>query len=184
LLEQNLLLYSASCSAEVPNGEFIFAEDKKGPPNRAYLKIWEALMRARHFPTADDTCLELGASPGGWTYVLAKLCKKVVAIDRSPLDPRMNQFKNIDFQSGNAFAALPGKFPEVTWLFSDVICYPDKLYEFVLLWLEAKPQCRMMCTIKFQGGEHYGWAAKFAAIPGSEVVHLFHNKHELTWMKL
>jgi 23S rRNA (cytidine2498-2'-O)-methyltransferase len=23
----------------------------------------------------------------------------------------------------------------------------------------------------------------FAAIPGSKVVHLYHNKHELTWMK-
>jgi 23S rRNA (cytidine2498-2'-O)-methyltransferase len=25
---------------------------------------------------------------------------------------------------------------------------------------------------------------RFAAIPGGAVVHLYHNKHELTWMKL
>jgi 23S rRNA (cytidine2498-2'-O)-methyltransferase len=24
----------------------------------------------------------------------------------------------------------------------------------------------------------------FAAIPGGSVVHLYHNKHELTWMKV
>ena len=27
-------------------------------------------------------------------------------------------------------------------------------------------------------------ARAFAAIPGSRVLHLFHNKHELTWIKL
>ena len=27
-------------------------------------------------------------------------------------------------------------------------------------------------------------AARFAAIPGSRLRHLFHNKHELTWTKL
>jgi 23S rRNA (cytidine2498-2'-O)-methyltransferase len=25
---------------------------------------------------------------------------------------------------------------------------------------------------------------RFAAIPGSRVVHLYHNKHELTWLKV
>ena len=41
-----------------------------------------------------------------------------------------------------------------------------------------------VCTIKFQGETDHGAAAAFAAIPGSRLLHLHHNKHELTWMRL
>ena len=29
----------------------------------------------------------------------------------------------------------------------------------------------------------FQYARRFAAIPGSRLVHLHHNKHELTWMR-
>ena len=35
----------------------------------------------------------------------------------------------------------------------------------------------------FQGSEHYAAIERFAALPGSRVVHLFHNRHELTWLR-
>jgi 23S rRNA (cytidine2498-2'-O)-methyltransferase len=38
--------------------------------------------------------------------------------------------------------------------------------------------------LKFQGDDHYGVIRDFAAIPGGHVLHLSHNKHELTWMRL
>ena len=43
---------------------------------------------------------------------------------------------------------------------------------------------RFVCTIKFQGETEHATAARFAAIPGSTLRHLYHNKHELTWIKL
>ena len=39
-----------------------------------------------------------------------------------------------------------------------------------------------VCTIKFQGETDHQSAASFAAIPGAQVLHLHHNKHELTFM--
>ena len=39
-----------------------------------------------------------------------------------------------------------------------------------------------MCTLKFQGDSHYGAIRRFEAVPGSRLVHLYENKHELTWM--
>ena len=41
-----------------------------------------------------------------------------------------------------------------------------------------------VCTLKFQGPTDHATAAKFWAFPGSRLVHLFNNKHELTWVLL
>ena len=89
LLAPDRLLAAAQCSSPFPNGEVQFVEDKTGPPNRAYLKLWEALVRLRRWPQPGERCLDLGASPGGWTWVLAKLGANVIAIDKAPLDPRI-----------------------------------------------------------------------------------------------
>jgi 23S rRNA (cytidine2498-2'-O)-methyltransferase len=43
---------------------------------------------------------------------------------------------------------------------------------------------RFVCTIKFQGKTDHEAARAFAAIPGSRLMHLHHNKHELTWVRL
>jgi len=40
----------------------------------------------------------------------------------------------------------------------------------------------IVCTIKFQGPTDHAAAEAFAAIPVGRVVHLFHNKHELTFL--
>jgi 23S rRNA (cytidine2498-2'-O)-methyltransferase len=70
----------------------------------------------------------------------------------------------------------------VDWLFSDVIAYPDRLLALVQRWIEAKAARHIVCTIKFQGPTDHDSADAFAAIPGGQVVHLFHNKHELTFL--
>ena len=41
-----------------------------------------------------------------------------------------------------------------------------------------------VCTIKFQGATDFETMRAFAAIPGSRLLHLHHNKHELTWVRL
>ena len=41
-----------------------------------------------------------------------------------------------------------------------------------------------LCTIKFQGETDFATQARFAAIPGSRLIHLHVNKHELTWVRL
>ena len=39
-----------------------------------------------------------------------------------------------------------------------------------------------VCTIKFQGETDHNSAGAFAAIAGARVLHLHHNKHELTFV--
>jgi 23S rRNA (cytidine2498-2'-O)-methyltransferase len=51
-------------------------------------------------------------------------------------------------------------------------------------WLAADTCRRFVCTLKFQGPTDHDTARRFAAIPGSRLLHLHNNKHELTWMRL
>jgi 23S rRNA (cytidine2498-2'-O)-methyltransferase len=183
-LDNATVLCSPSCSSSFPNGEPRFVEfgEDEGPPSRAYLKLFEALTLLGRTPSAGERCLEIGASPGGWTWVLGTLGARVLAVDRAPLAPNVRRMPNVEASQGNAFTATPDTVGPVAWLFSDVICYPEKLYRYIELWLQAGACRNFVCTLKFQGKEHYGMIEQFAAVPGSRIVHLSHNRHELTWM--
>lgn len=184
LLDDTTLLASPRCSSPFPNGEVRFVEDRDGPPNRAYLKLWEALTLARRRPRPDERCLDLGASPGGWTWALAKLGARVIAVDKAALDPAVAAMPGVEERRASAFALAPEEIGPVDWLFSDVVCYPARLLGLVQRWLDSGRVGNLVCTIKFQGETDHETAARFAAIPGSRLVHLHHNKHELTWLKL
>ncbi len=182
LLDRETILASPRCTHAFPNGEIRFVEDREGPPNRAYLKLQEALTLLGRHPGPGERVLDAGASPGGWTYVLAKLGAEVVAVDRAPLDPSVAAMPGVRHEIGSAFAKQPNTDGPYDWIFSDVICYPERLLEWVTRWVESGRVSNLVCTIKFQGDDPYAVAERFAAIERSRIVHLVHNKHELTWM--
>lgn len=182
LLNKNILLAAPSCTSPFPNGYLFFEEYKMGPPSRAYLKLWEALTLAKAFPQEKEKCLEIGASPGGWTWVLANLKCEILSVDRTELAPNVNAMDGVHFIKADAFSMLPSKVGKIDWIFSDVACYPEKLLEWVHVWLKSGMCKNFICTLKFQGDEGYEIAKEFLKIPNSRVVHLSHNKHELTWM--
>ena len=183
LLDQNTLLAAARCSSAFPNGEVQFVEDRS-VPSRAYLKLWELFTVLEEHPGRGDFCLDLGASPGGWTWVLQGLGARVLSVDRAPLDSSIATLPNVEQRKESAFALDPRSVGQVDWLFSDVICYPKRLLALVRKWLEAGTARRFACTIKFQGATDFATMREFAAIPGSRLLHLHHNKHELTWVKI
>jgi 23S rRNA (cytidine2498-2'-O)-methyltransferase len=189
LLDEHTIIASAHCTSPFPGGVIEFEEDRDGPPSRAYLKLWEALTRVGARPLPTERCLDAGASPGGWTWALARLNATVLAVDRAPLAERVAAMRGVSFLRHDAFTLKPEDVGAIDWLFCDVVCYPPRLYEWVEKWL-ASGLCRnFVCTIKMQGaadvsGESYEAVRRFAAIQGSCVTHLFHNKHELTWLKI
>jgi 23S rRNA (cytidine2498-2'-O)-methyltransferase len=184
LLDARRMIASPRCSSPFPGGRIEFAEDKAGPPSRAYLKLWEALTRCGKWPGPGERCLDAGASPGGWTWALARLGADVTAVDRAPLEPRIQAMPGVHFLKHDAFTLKPEDLGPQNWVFSDVICYPPRLYEWVQVWLASGLCENFICTIKMQGPEpDFETTRLFAKIPGGTVVHLYHNKHELTWMR-
>jgi len=184
LLEPTRLIAAARCSSPFPNGEVRFIEDREAPPNRAYLKLWEAFTLVGCHPASGERCLDLGASPGGWSWVLANLGARVIAVDKAPLEARIAALSQIEFRQESAFALDPAEVGPVDWLCSDIVCYPARLLGLVERWLASGMARNFVCTLKFQGATDHATAARFAAIPGSRLMHLHHNKHELTWVKL
>jgi 23S rRNA (cytidine2498-2'-O)-methyltransferase len=139
------------------------------------------LVRLRRWPQPGERCLDLGASPGGWTWVLAKLGATVVAIDKAPLDPRISAMPGVEWRGESAFPLVPESVGPVDWLFSDIVCYPARLLRLVERWRSSGLVNNFVCTIKFQGETDHDSAEAFAKIPGAQVLHLHHNKHELTF---
>lgn len=195
LLDSNHMVFSERTSSSLPAGLFRFVEDHVNPPSRAYLKIQEALVRFAGFfgvtdkagatsaiPHEGQRCFDAGACPGGWTWVLRKLGCNVLAVDRAPLADTLMNDSCVSFMTHDAFTLKPQDLGYFDWVFSDVICYPERLYDWVLMWLESGMCRNMICTIKMQGATDWKLVKKFADIPNSKVVHLCYNKHELTWL--
>ncbi|MCK5944693.1 MAG: hypothetical protein KAI24_22080, partial [Planctomycetes bacterium] len=182
LWEHDLMLASARCSSPFANGEVTFVEDRDGPPSRAYRKLWEALTLLGEHPQPGERCIDLGAAPGGWTWALARLGADVIAVDKADMDATVAAMPNVAVRTESAFGLDPAEVGPVDWLFSDVICYPPRLLDLVERWRAVGMARRFVCTIKFQGADEHAAARQFAAIEGARVVHLHHNKHELTWL--
>ncbi len=193
LLDEKTIIASAATTSFLPCGLLNFVEDHENPPSRAYLKIQESLTLARLFtgvelPGPDKKCFEAGACPGGWTWVLRELGADVFAVDRAPLAQSLMEDSHVKFLAHDAFTLKPEDICAqmdtacLDWVFSDVICYPERLFEWVNMWLESGCTKNMICTIKMQGAIDWQLVKKFKDIPGSHVVHLHYNKHELTWI--
>jgi 23S rRNA (cytidine2498-2'-O)-methyltransferase len=186
LLAADRMLLSARKSSPFVNGVVQFVEDRVGPPSRAYLKLWEACARLGAWPAPGERCVDLGASPGGWTWVIAQCGAAVVAVDRADLDPDVAAMAGVTLRRESAFGIDPAEIcsagvDAVDWLFSDIIAYPPRLLALARRWIAAGAARRIVMTIKFQGETDHETAEAFAAIPGGRVLHLWHNKHELTF---
>ncbi len=182
LLDANHMLLSPTTDRPFPLGQARFVEDREGPPSRAYLKLWEAFTIMGAHPQRGERCLDLGSSPGGWTWVCAQLGASVLSIDKAALAPSVQSLPNVEHRQQSAFALTPAELDTFDWVLSDVICYPARLLRLVRTLMTAGVAKRFVCTLKFQGETDHQTARAFASIEGSRLLHLSHNKHELTWL--
>lgn len=65
------------------------------PVNRAEFKLREAIEEFKIELKSDWRALDIGASPGGWTQVLAEKVKEVVAVDSGELYSEVKKLSNV-----------------------------------------------------------------------------------------
>jgi 23S rRNA (cytidine2498-2'-O)-methyltransferase len=189
-----------------PGGTVVVPDDRH-PPSRAYRKLEEAFAWMGRHPGAGELCVDLGASPGGWTYTALKHGARVVAVDRAPLLGAVGRHPAVRMVEGNAFTFSPGETglgpkgeirpgrlgrptlaAPADWLLSDVICEPRRSLGLIERWLGAGWCKHLIVTIKFKGTGGYGILAEVraalrqAGCPRFRIKHLHHNKNEVTVM--
>jgi 23S rRNA (cytidine2498-2'-O)-methyltransferase len=125
----------------------------KAAPSRAFAKLVEAETRLGCRIQPGQSCVDLGASPGSWSYVALQRGARVTAIDRSPLREDLMKNPRLHFLQADAFQYRP-EHP-VDWLICDIIAEPDKLADLLLSWLKGGHAKRFVFTIKFRGDGGY-----------------------------
>lgn len=134
-------------------GGYIPHAEDKAAPSRAFAKVIEAELRLGQQIERGQTCVDLGASPGSWSYVGIQRGARVIAIDRSPLRDDLMRNPRLSFQQADAFKFKPDQ--PVDWLICDIIAAPQRSIDLLLEWLRERQMRRFIVTIKFKGTEEY-----------------------------
>jgi len=113
-------------------------------PSRSTLKLAEALLvmineqeRAQIRP--GRRAVDLGASPGGWTWQLANRGMKVTAVDNGPMDKSLMEGGLVEHLRADGFTFRPRH--QVDWLVCDMVEKPARVVDLVARWFE-RGDCR------------------------------------------
>jgi 23S rRNA (cytidine2498-2'-O)-methyltransferase len=172
------------CISPFPGGAVEVPPDRR-TPSRAFAKLVEAELRLGCQIAAGETCVDLGSSPGSWTYVALNREARVMAVDRSPLRADLMKHPNLSFVRGDAFRFEPPA--PVDWLLCDVVAFPERIMAILKHWL-TKRWCRKFCaTIKFRGRGEYATLEPFKTMLEEscaefQLRRLNSNKNEVTAM--
>ena len=107
-------------------------------PSRSALKLEEAFLTLL---TVDERerllqpgmrAADLGAAPGGWTWVLTRHGLRVIAIDNGPLREHVMQSGLVEHQRADGFSWQP-KQP-LDWLVCDMVEQPRRVAERMATW--------------------------------------------------
>ena len=109
-------------------------------PSRSTLKLAEALLeffdareRERRFAPG-MTAVDLGASPGGWTWQLAQRDMMVTAVDNGAIDARLLETGQVKHRRDDGFHFRPAE--PVDWMVCDMVESPSRIARLAAQWVE------------------------------------------------
>ena len=110
-----------------------------GAPSRSTLKLAEAILvflgpeEAAKRLTPGMSAVDLGASPGGWTWQLTQRHLRVTAVDNGPMDPALLDTGQVKHRREDGFKYRP---PEpVDWMVCDMVEQPSRIAELAARWI-------------------------------------------------
>ncbi len=177
-----------------PGGTKYISQKSPDTISRAGAKAAEALhylLLHQAPPKKGSHWLELGASPGGMTAELLARGYQVTAIDRAPLDKRLDHARDLAFTLMDVAAFKPNSSSRYDAILSDMngdAC--ESIRQVIRLSKNLRPGGLVIFTLKTQGvttfkemNTLYQLAVDSAMTAGLSLVastHLTYNRHELT----
>ena len=164
-----------------------------GAPSRSTMKLAEALME---FLDEKDrvkrlapgmSAIDLGASPGGWTWQLVQRGLMVIAVDNGPMDAALLETGQVKHRRDDGFHFRPAE--PVDWMVCDMVESPSKIARLAAKWIaegwcdqtifnlklpmkkrwEEVERCRGIVDEVLGGGGYY-----------LRMKHLYHDREEVT----
>ena len=166
-----------------------------GAPSRSAQKLAEALGV---FLTAEEradrlhegiTGVDLGAAPGGWTWVLVRHGLQVTAVDNGKLAPALMETGQVEHLRVDGFSWRPRR--PVHWLVCDMVEKPAKVAALMAAWLAEEHCSEIIFNLKLPMKKRYeevelcesliAERLESARIPYSLAFRqLYHDREEVT----
>lgn len=165
---------------------------RRQAPSRSVLKLDEAIAR---FLSDDEraawlrpgrTAVDLGAAPGGWTWLLREYGVAVTAVDNGPLAQAISDDPGVDHRAEDGFRFRPRR--PVDWLVCDMVERPHRIARLLTEWL-SRGDCRhAVVNLKLPMKQRWQTVSTqletiAAVLPGDGRLlanQLYHDREEVT----
>ncbi|AKC87350.1 23S rRNA (cytidine(2498)-2'-O)-methyltransferase RlmM [Pseudoxanthomonas suwonensis] len=161
-------------------------------PSRSALKLEEAFLvlldadQREHLLRPGMTAADLGAAPGGWTWVLARQHLRVTAVDNGPLRQHVLDTGLVEHLRADGFHWHPSR--PLDWMVCDMVEQPSKVATRMAQWFR-EGWCRhavfnLKLPMKKRWQETRLCLDLFAAQAGRPLEirarQLYHDREEIT----
>ena len=162
-------------------------------PSRSTLKLAEALLvflgedEARRWLAPGMRAVDLGASPGGWTWQLVRRGLMVTAVDNGPMDAALLETGQVRHRREDGFHFRPAE--AVDWMVCDMVESPSRIARLAAQWI-AQGWCRQsIFNLKLPMKKRREEVERCRAIIDAELAgrgyaldmkQLYHDREEVT----
>ncbi len=161
-------------------------------PSRSALKLEEALLtlldddERASMLRAGMRAADLGAAPGGWTWVLARQGLRVTAIDNGPLRQHVLDTGLVEHLRADGFAWQPPR--ALDWMVCDMVEQPRRVATRMAQWFEGGWCERAIFNLKLPMKKRWletrlcldQFAAEAARPLAIRARQLYHDREEIT----
>ncbi len=163
---------------------------RAGAPSRSARKLEEAFVVLDREPRVGELAVDLGAAPGGWSFLLASFGADVQAIDHAELDlPALKRGAGrIEHLKENGLKYFPSQ--PVDWLCCDMVMASRESLKVLERWLEKKWMRHFVVNVKFPTQDAGVIVREALALLARhetrgatlKAKHLYHDRREITLM--
>jgi len=163
-------------------------------PSRSAQKLAEAIVvflgaRESELLRSGQRAVDLGAAPGGWTWVLANRGLSVVAVDNGPLKGEVAHDPRVRHLRADGLTWRPPR--PVDWLVCDIVERPARVAEVVADWIAEGDAHSAIFNLKLPMKKRYDEVRRCEALIRQRLRaagvratlglrHLYHDREEVT----